>query len=171
MSFKFFWNFMFVECLITFPLIQMHFQNRLTNILNVCFRLLCLVFEAHWSSVRYLLKCSLQSVLFEDWQLAHGLPAALQLIHLLLQPVSISCAAPGQIPDRPLQGPDASGSFAQLLLEGLTKHASLRKLWFWFKKGTSMYMEKRQLETWYQHVLIKIDQPLRKNPSQQLLHQ
>lgn len=60
----------------------------------------------------YLLKCRLQSVLLADGQFAHGLPAALQLVHLLLQPVSVGRAAPGEIPHRALQGPDAPGSLA-----------------------------------------------------------
>lgn len=67
----------------------------------------------------YLLKCGLQSVLPADGQFAHNLPADLQLLHLLLQPVSVGCAAPGQVPHRALQRPDASRSLPQLLLEGL----------------------------------------------------
>ena len=68
----------------------------------------------------YLLQCHLKAVLLCDRQFAHCLPATLQLIHLLLQPVGIAGAAPGQVPDGALQGPDATRSLPQLLLEGLS---------------------------------------------------
>lgn len=71
------------------------------------------------ASEEYLQKCSFQSVLLTDWQFANSLPSALQFIHLLLQPVTISRAASGQILHRVLQGPNASSSLPQLFLKGL----------------------------------------------------
>lgn len=77
--------------------------------------------------VQHLLKRSLQPVLLADRQFAHSFPAALQFIHLLLQPVSVGRAAPGQISHRALQGPNASGSLSQLLLEGLREREKKAK--------------------------------------------
>ena len=73
---------------------------------------------------RYLLQRHLKAVLLGDRQFANRLPAALQLIHLLLQPVGIAGAAAGQVPDGALQGPDATRSLPQLLLEGLVRTTS-----------------------------------------------
>lgn len=69
--------------------------------------------------VSYLLKGCLQPGLLGYGQFTHILPASLQFVHLLLQPMGISSAAPGQVPHRALQGPNAPGSLPQLLLEHL----------------------------------------------------
>ena len=71
--------------------------------------------------VGYLSQGLLQPALFGDGEFTDGLPAALQLLHLLLQPVGVGRAAPGQVSHRALQGPDAPRPLAQLLLEHLQR--------------------------------------------------
>lgn len=98
--------------------------------------------------VSYLLKGCLQPGLLGYGQFTHVLPACLQFVHLLLQPMGISSAAPGQVPHRALQGPNAPGSLPQLLLEHLRnksvqENVSLRGISYpvllsYLKKGIVM---------------------------------
>lgn len=64
-------------------------------------------------------QCLLQARLLGHRQVAHGLPAGAQLLHLHLHPRRVVVAALGQLPRRALQGLDAHRSLAQLLLEDL----------------------------------------------------
>lgn len=72
-------------------------------------------------SFKYLSESLLQSGLFGDREFTHSFPAALQLLHLLLQPMRVGRAAPRQVSHWTLQGPDAPCSLAQLLLEHLQR--------------------------------------------------
>lgn len=70
----------------------------------------------------------LQARLLGHRQVAHGLPAGAQLLHLHLHPRGVVVAALGQLPRRALQGLDAHRSLAQLLLEDLRPSGKQRRL-------------------------------------------
>lgn len=77
---------------------------------------------------RYLRQGLLQARLLGHGQVAHGLPAGAQLLHLHLDPRRVVVAAIGQLPRRALERLDAHRSLAQLLLENLRPSGKQRQL-------------------------------------------
>lgn len=77
---------------------------------------------------RYLRQGLLQARLLGHGQVAHGLPAGAQLLHLHLDPRRVVVAAIGQLPRRALERLDAHRSLAQLLLENLRPWGKQRQI-------------------------------------------
>lgn len=72
-------------------------------------------------TVRYLAQRLLQPRLLGHGQVAHGLPASAQLLHLHFDPGRVVVAALDQLPGRTLEGLDAHRPLPQLLLENLRR--------------------------------------------------
>lgn len=98
--------------------------------------------------LQYLLNCQLKPSLFGHREFTHSLPADLQLLHLLQQPVVISWAVLRQILDRPLQCSYTAGALPKLTLKHLhpRKFSTLNNTWLSLSKRNHLALSVAKYE-------------------------